>query len=474
MAEICVIGAGPAGSTYAARMAQLGHSVCLVEAASFPRRRLGESLSPGVLPLLEVSGARTSIESAGFQRVRKVQVRWEGKPQVREDPDGQGLLVDRGRFDTLLLKRALELGVRLRQPARVEALTRAHQGWTVAIEADGSREIIQADFVADAHGRSGPGRPRRRRTGCRTVALYAYWRGRDLSCQPQIEAGADFWSWGVPLPDGSYNALVFIDVQHFLGAPRASLETRYLSLLAMTGLAGCLEKARLDSPVRATDATPWLDPDCVSSSRIRVGEAALAIDPISSSGVQRAIQSALSAAIVSNTLLRKPELTAAALQFYQSNLQEASASHCRWAAEHYGKVAMERSGAFFRDRSVDASLSKSDLAPGLWPGTSVEPRMLAEMRVALSPQLEFVTAPCLDGDFVSLQPALRHPRLGTPVAWVGNHAIAPLVQQVRAPATVLQLAIAWSAQVPLSSGIAIAGWLLRHGILVDEALLKRA
>src|SRR5262245_24476113 len=44
MAEICVMGAGPAGSTYAARMAQLGHDVCIVEAARFPRARLGESL----------------------------------------------------------------------------------------------------------------------------------------------------------------------------------------------------------------------------------------------------------------------------------------------------------------------------------------------------------------------------------------------------------------------------------------------
>jgi flavin-dependent dehydrogenase len=474
MAEICVIGAGPAGSTYAARMAQLGHSVCLVEAARFPRRRLGESLSPGVLPLLEISGARRLVESAGFQHIHKVQVRWEGKPQVREDPDGQGLLVDRGRFDSLLLKRALDVGVRLRQPARVEALTRTPQGWTVEIDAEGSRETIQADYVAEAHGRSGLGRSQRRRRGCRTVALYAYWRGRNLSCEPQIEAGDDFWSWGVPLPDGSYNALVFIDVRHFLGAPRASLETRYLSLLAMTGMARGLEDARLDSPVRTTDATPWLDPDCVSSSRIRVGEAALAIDPISSSGVQRAIQSALSAAIVSNTLLRRPELTAAAVQFCQSNLQEASASHCRWAAEHYGKVAMERGGSFFRDRSAGATLSQPDPGTDSSPGRTIVPRSFAHMRVALSPQLEFVTAPCLDGDFVSLQPALRHPRLAAPVAWVGNHAIVPLLQQVQAPATVLQLAISWSAQVPLSSGIALAGWLLRHEILVDEAELKRA
>ena len=42
MSTVCVIGAGPAGSTFAARMAQLGHDVCLVERQSFPRRHLGD------------------------------------------------------------------------------------------------------------------------------------------------------------------------------------------------------------------------------------------------------------------------------------------------------------------------------------------------------------------------------------------------------------------------------------------------
>src|SRR5262249_24586425 len=106
MAEICVIGAGPAGSTYAGRMVQLGHDVHLIEAERFPRRHLGESLSPGVLRLLEVTGARSAIQGADFLPARYVHVHWEGAPQVREDPREQGLLVDRGEFDHLLLDRA--------------------------------------------------------------------------------------------------------------------------------------------------------------------------------------------------------------------------------------------------------------------------------------------------------------------------------------------------------------------------------
>src|SRR5712675_2169144 len=65
----------------------------------------------------------------------------------------------------------------------------------------------------------------------------------------------------------------------------------------------------------------------VAPTRIQLGDAALAIDPISSSGVQKAIQTALSGAIVANTLLRRPELTDAALSFYRTQLSDASERH---------------------------------------------------------------------------------------------------------------------------------------------------
>jgi len=446
-------------------MAQLGHDVHVVEAARFPRSHLGESLSPGVLPLLETTGARQSIESTGFERVRNVHVTWEDGPQVREDPREQGLLVDRGKFDQLLLQRAGELGVRVHQPARVLGFQREGERSRVEIEVEGAVEQLYVDFVADASGREAVSRPARQQVGCSTVALYAYWRGPNLPPEPRIEAGTDAWSWGVPLPDGSYNTLIFVDVNHFRSAPPATLTERFLDLLAKSGLMRGLSDAHLDGSVRVTDATPWLDPASVTLSNIRIGEAALAIDPISSSGVQNAIQSALAAAIVSNTLLRKPALADAAMRFYQSSLEGASSRHCRWAAERYSSVASQRGGKFWEARAAGVRQSKPEPLPRI----SVDRHMLEARRVALCPQLEFVELPCLDGDFVALKPALRHPNLEIPVAWIGPHEVAPLLREIAAPSTALQLAISWSRQIPLSSGISIASWLLSRGILVDES-----
>jgi len=461
MADVCVIGAGPAGSVFAARMAQLGHTVTLVERAQFPRRHLGESLSPGVLPLLETVGVRDGVESAGFERVRRVLVQWEGAEQVREDPRAEGLLVDRGRFDQILLERARTLGVRVLQPARVVARRETSEGWSIRIAAESGHIELKADFQADASGRSSPAQ--RRHTGCRTLALYAYWQGSDLPREPRIEAGDDAWYWGVPLPDGSCNTLVFIDPAEFRATRSGSLREEFLLRIRCSSLlAGCRD-AQLAGPVEAIDATPYLAEDCVSATSLRVGEAALAIDPVSSSGVQKAMQSALAAAVVANTLLRRPESADVAKRFYRANLEDASGRHARWAAGYYGKVADERGGKFWRDRSAGA---EQETIPE--PKPPLDAQTMATSAVALSQQLEFVELPCIEGDFVTTKAGLRHPNLDGPIVYLGGQELAPLLRELRPGQTPVELAQAWSGRLRLQSGLAIAGWLVNNELLVPE------
>ena len=62
----------------------------------------------------------------------------------------------------------------------------------------------------------------------------------------------------------------------------------------------------------------------MAEDSIKVGDAALALDPLSSSGVQKAIQSALAGSVVVNTLLQRPGEQALAREFYRENLSEAS------------------------------------------------------------------------------------------------------------------------------------------------------
>ena len=298
--NVCVVGGGPAGSTLAAQLAALGHRVVLVERAEFPRRHLGESLTPGVRLLLESIGAGDVLEKTGALAVESVLVNWDGEIRERTDPEAKGVLVDRGRFDAELLKRARVAGVQVLHPAIFRDSLRLAEGWRITVERGGETITVSARFLADASGRTFATRGQKRRTGARTIAFYAYWQGSDLPKQPRIEAGSDAWYWGVPIPDGTYNTLVFVD-------PRTYAPQQFHELVARSGLLEGCRDIHLVSPIQTADATPYIDEECVTHHSIKVGDAALSIDPLSSSGVQKAIQSALSGAVVVNTLIRKPE-----------------------------------------------------------------------------------------------------------------------------------------------------------------------
>jgi flavin-dependent dehydrogenase len=450
--DVCVIGGGPAGSTLAARLAALGHRVVLVERAVFPRKHLGESLTPGVRPLLESIGAGDVFKKAGAQAVGSVLVNWEDGPRERLDPESRGMLVDRGRFDALLLDHARAAGVELLHPATFKDCRELADGWQIHVQRGDETVCIQARFLADASGRAFATRGRKRRTGARTTAFYAYWQGSGLPMRPRIEAGSDAWYWGVPIPDGTYNTLVFVD-------PRSYALDRLEELLSRSGLFEGCRNVRLAAPIQAADATSYMDEESVTRRSIKVGDAALAVDPLSSSGVQKAIQSALSGAVVVNTLLRKPESGEAAIEFYRSSLADAAQHHCNWAGEYYSAAAATRNAEFWRQRS--ASSAPAPAAP------SFAASAFADEPLNPSPDLRFVELPCLDGEFVSVKLALQHPYLDRPVTYVGGCEMPPLIRKLRPGMKPMEIALLWSGRVPIRTGLALAGWLISKGLLVS-------
>ncbi|MGA9584267.1 MAG: NAD(P)/FAD-dependent oxidoreductase [Terracidiphilus sp.] len=450
-ADVCVIGGGPAGSSLAAQVSALGNSVVLIERAQFPRRHLGESLTPGVRTLLESIGAGDLLEKTGALAVESVLVNWEDGLRERIDPESRGTLVDRGEFDALLLNHARAAGVQVFQPAVCRDCSSLPEGWRVTVERGGETIHISARLLADASGRAFATGGRKRRTGAQTTAFYAYWQGFDVPRRPRIEAGSDAWYWGVPIPDGTYNTLVFVDPQSY-AADRAH------EMIAQSGLLEGCRDIRLVSSFQAADATPYIDEESVTGHSIKVGDAALSIDPLSSSGVQKAIQTALSGAVVVNTLLRKQESRSAAIEFYRSSLTDASDRHRRWAGEYYSAAAATRTAEFWRQRSSVDNPAE--------PVSALNAGDFADEQLALSPDLKLVKSPCIDGEFVTMKRALQHPALERPVIYVGGSEMPPLVGRLREGMKPMEIALLWSDQVPISTGLALTGWMISNGLLI--------
>ena len=452
-AEVCVVGGGPAGATVAARLAALGHDVVLVERERFPREHVGESLSLGVWPLLE---------SLGVGEVPCVRppsrVRWGAVERVRPAGEG-GASVDRGAFDALLLRHAAALGVTVRQPARA-TVARRDAGWDVTVHGSaGVRGSVHAAFLVDASGRRRMLGGARRCASPRLLCLHGRWRDAPFS-EARVEARPDGWLWGAPLPDGTFRAMAFVDAGSLRarGVAHAELPGHYLALLAGSRLlAAVVRDGSLCGAVRACDATSFVSHDVIDAHSVRVGEAAFAIDPLSSTGVQLALQTALSAALAVHTILAPERDTEPAIEFYAEQVRHAATRHARLAAGFY--AAGVATSPFWRARSADPPHA-SDHA---------EHAPLAELLahpVRLTRETAVVGTACVVGDHVARRPAIVHARFDRPVAFLAGHELVPLVDAAGAAPTFGAAIDGWcAAGLATPTAHAIARWLADNGVI---------
>ncbi|EEE37098.1 putative tryptophan halogenase [Rhodobacteraceae bacterium KLH11] len=460
--EICVIGGGPAGAATALRLAQLGRQVCLLERAAFPRQHVGESLPPSIWPVLQLLGVDDLVAQAGFLRATGSVLHWGGGFERRgRNSTRPGLLVDRGRFDALLLQAAAAAGVQVPQPARAYRPVRHGDGWKIPVHSSAGHHAITAQILVDAAGRqAGLGR-RFRPTSKPLLALYAYWQvPPGFGAQARVEAGRAHWYWGALLPGGVVNAMVFVDPATCTGLSPAARRDLYLNLLAQsTLLSPCLEQRRI-GPVRRSDATSLTETTRPAPDLLRVGEAAFTVDPLSSQGVQLSMGQAVQAAVVLNTILNSPEKGDLALSFYADRQAERVQTHAALAAGFYAKQQAITPAPFWANRSTP-------LEPGRTAQPDLNPDELrSDQLVHLSPLTSLQVSGVQSATRIEAAPVLTHPNLPRPVACLEGTPLAPLLQRLEGRATVGQIRQRWSDMLGPEHAMRLVHWLWHHRILV--------
>lgn len=284
--DVVVIGAGPAGSATAIYCTLHGLSVALVEQASFPRERPGETLPPGVEPLLLQLGIalpESYIRHTGHW------VQWGG-PQHFLAYGGtvtepwRGFQIPRAAFDCLLIRKVLELGVAVYQPCRVtEAIM--FNGRMIGVKTPAGE--LLADLVVDASGARSwlSSQVPLGQSICspRLIARYGYAEGEHAQCDeaPGIRADRFGWYWTAKVAPGRYHwtRLCFDSAN----APFAEQPAEFEHLNPSGGIRGA------DVTWRIRDGT-------AGDGYFLVGDAAFVIDPGSSHGVLKAVMSGMMAA----------------------------------------------------------------------------------------------------------------------------------------------------------------------------------
>src|SRR3989442_3422753 len=129
--DALIIGAGPAGTSAAATLAEHGHRVLIIEREKFPRYHVGESMLPFTFQPLDRLGLIGKMRASQFVKKYSVQfVSPNGKASQpfyffnRYDRDtvAQTWQVLRSEFDLMLMENAREKGATVREQVTVTDL----------------------------------------------------------------------------------------------------------------------------------------------------------------------------------------------------------------------------------------------------------------------------------------------------------------------------------------------------------------
>jgi flavin-dependent dehydrogenase len=299
--DVAVIGGGPGGSTVATHLARGGLSVALFEREAFPRFKVGESLVPASMLLLERSGALEAVAQGGFQ------VKYGATFHDLETGLGHVFYflrgmpwphwtynVPRAEFDTILLEHARKQGVQVHQPASVDAIAFEAEGVTLQADSGGERQSYRARFLVDASGRDGfltarLGR-RQRVPNLGKVALFAHYRGADRF--PGIEEGNirlylfdGGWFWWIPFANNvtSVGAVLHArTVRAHSGTPEELFESMVRRCPPVHEHLGSAERV---TPIYRVANFAYTNAPIVGDRHLCVGDAVAFIDPIFSTGV---------------------------------------------------------------------------------------------------------------------------------------------------------------------------------------------
>lgn len=437
--DVCVVGGGPAGSTLAIRLAHLGRTVALLEKRTTSDGHWIECLAPGVWPLLGTLGILPHPEAAGVRPFREQTTWWGGKLTQKNLRDG--CLVDRGMFDHFLRQQARRAGAALLQP---DSVLDAHfdKGWILRL-ASGIR--LESKYLADATGRSHflPGR--KRKLGNHTIAMHARWSGAAFAdALTFLEAGDSHWYWAAGRP-GS-----FLDVTVFTAPTRISRNS-YHTLVSRSSLLRASLCTAVSCPIAICDATSFIEREPVTGRSIKIGAAALTIDPLSAQGVQVAVGTAIHGAAVINTILNRPEDADVAMNFYSSRIRKSAALYAQMSAMACREQFDFARTRFWNDRSQELPLH-------------VGPKHPAGAKVQIAPGLRFVPVPSVRGGYIERAEGID--LNGEQSVYLGPWKLADVLRTLNGPLLCSELEARWSDKMPRATARELIHWCMQHEIIV--------
>jgi flavin-dependent dehydrogenase len=322
---------------------------------------VGESLIPATTPVLSDIGALAKVDGAGFPRKygaawtsaappgiptlgfqlshgwEATEVAFSERNQARVSQD-YTYHVDRGRFDLMLLQHAESNGAAVYEGVRVQRADLSEADPRLVFTM-GRREVrLRVRMIVDASGRStflG------RQLGLKVpdpvfnqYAIHAWFEGLDRSALAVNKDKADFifihflpvtdtWVWQIPISDSVTSVGVVTQKKHFTQAKQDWEGFFWKNMDSRPELAEALRGGQRVRPFRPEGDYSYAMKAIAGDRWLLIGDAARFVDPIFSSGVSVAMNSARLASYDIIAAAEKGDFSKPAFADFEGTLRRA-------------------------------------------------------------------------------------------------------------------------------------------------------
>lgn len=372
--DVAVIGGGPAGSTVASYLAKEGLSVAVFEAENFPREHVGESLVTATTPVLLEIGAMPAVEAAGFPKkygaawtsgeTRDIdplgynvgphnfgtaEIRFQERDQPGVDRD-YTFHVDRGKFDLILLKNAEELGATVYQGVRVTKVDFDGELPVVRAKIGGKQTEVTARMVVDASGRRTMlGNQLKVKVNdpvFNQYAIHTWFDNFDRQALNPNKGQGDFifihflpitdtWVWQIPITETITSIGVVTQKKRFQEVADSREEFFWDTVASRPELAEALKSADRIKPFKTEGDYSYGMTQIAGDNFMLIGDAARFVDPIFSSGVSVALNSARIAAADIIAAHKAGDFGKARFATYEAKLRKAVTNWYEFISIYY-------------------------------------------------------------------------------------------------------------------------------------------
>jgi geranylgeranyl reductase family protein len=328
--DVVIVGAGPGGASTATFLARRGVSTLLLDRATFPRDKVcGDGLTPQAIHWVDRLGCADEVLAATNSCVKRCDLYINGEYLLTGGfPDGTmypdfAVLLDRRRFDDILVRNAIARGARFESERLVRGIEHERDCVRVLAEADGraveyrGRIVIGADGVSSVVSRA---IGNTLKSGATAVSLRTYYRNvRHRGSPIKVYFDRRFfpgYGW-IFVDDGGF-ANVGVGYAFDTTFPMLDGLRVVFQEFVDTQLADILRDADQCGAVSGGAASFYRPKAMVADRVMLVGDAANRADPLNGGGIHKAMESGFVAAEAAMHALSVGEFSRETLRRYET------------------------------------------------------------------------------------------------------------------------------------------------------------